>query len=66
MRSFLCLVITILFVGNATLKAQYYDRTVGVRAGTSFEASYKQFIFYHPNIQQALECLVGFQVDGFL
>lgn len=45
------------------LKAQYYDQTIGLRAGTSLEASYKRFIFYTPKAQQALEVLLGFQID---
>lgn len=46
-----------------SLHAQYYDQTVGVRAGTSIELSYKRFFFYTPKPQQALEILAGFQID---
>ncbi len=48
---------------SAPLKAQYYDQTVGLRGGTSLEASYKRFFFYTPKAQQALEILMGFQLD---
>ncbi|MGH1336993.1 MAG: hypothetical protein ACRBFS_12785 [Aureispira sp.] len=48
---------------SAPLKAQYYDQTMGVRAGTSLELSYKRFFFYTPKPQQALEILAGFQID---
>ena len=44
-------------------KAQYYDHALGFRAGTAFEVSYKRFIFFEPNIQQAFEGLAGFQID---
>lgn len=63
MRYFIALTIVFLFWGQTELKAQYYDQTIGFRAGTSVEASYKRFIFYTPNIQQAIEGLIGFQVD---
>lgn len=63
MKRFLCLIIAIIFIGQSELKAQYYDQTIGVRAGTSLEFSYKRFFFYTPDIQMAMECLAGFQVD---
>lgn len=57
MSCFLCLAL------HSSLQAQYYDQTVGVRAGTSLELSYKRFFFYTPKPQQALEILAGFQID---
>lgn len=48
---------------TTTVSAQYYDQTFGLRAGTSLELTYKQFFFYTPKPQQALEVLVGFQID---
>lgn len=48
---------------SSTLQAQYYDQTMGLRAGTSLELSYKRFFFYTPKPQQALEILAGFQID---
>jgi hypothetical protein len=63
MKSFLCIIFALLFLGNTALKAQYYDHAIGIRGGTSLEFSYKKFIFYHPNIQQAVESLIGFQAD---
>jgi len=62
MRFFLCIVLAVLFSATMT-QAQYYDQALGIRAGTSVEASYKRFIFYTPQIQQAIEGLIGFQVD---
>ena len=45
-------------------KAQYYDQAIGFRAGTSFEASYKRFIFHEPRyVQQAVEGLIGYHID---
>lgn len=63
MRYFFSLIIGIFLLGQTEVNAQYYDQTLGFRAGTSFELSYKRFIFYTPNIQQAIEGLIGFQVD---
>lgn len=65
MRYILCLMmISGLYFGNNELKAQYYDQALGFRAGTSFEASYKRFIFYAPRyVQQAAEVLVGYHID---
>lgn len=60
---FFCLIIGLLFAGQTEVKGQYYDQTLGFRGGTSFEVSYKRFIFYTPNIQQAIEGLIGFQLD---
>lgn len=45
------------------LQAQYYDQTIGLRAGTSLELTYKRFFFYTPKPQQALEVMAGFQID---
>ena len=55
--------ITFLTGSWSIVNGQYYDQTIGFRAGTSFEASYKRFIFYTPDVQQALEVLAGFQLD---
>lgn len=45
-------------------QAQYYDHALGVRAGTTFGASYKQFRELLPNQpQQAIELLFGIQLD---
>lgn len=63
MKQLLCLIIGIFILGQNSLKAQYYDQTIGLRAGTSFELTYKRFIFYTPDIQQAIEVMGGFQVD---
>lgn len=63
MRILFCLLTVILISGNSLLKAQYYDQSMGIRAGTSFEATYKRFIFFRPDIQQAVECMAGFQID---
>lgn len=53
----------ILLLGHGNLKAQYYDQALGFRAGTSFEVTYKRFIFYEPHIQQSIEGMAGFQLD---
>ena len=45
--------------------AQYYEHAVGFRAGTSLEASYKRFIFFEPQIQQAVEGLIGYHLDAW-
>lgn len=66
MRYFLTTVLflSILILGcNSSLSAQYYDQTIGLRAGTSVELSYKRFFFYTPKPQQALEVLLGVQID---
>ena len=62
-RYFFCLIIGLLIAGQTEVNAQYYDQTLGFRGGTSFEVSYKRFIFYTPNVQQAIEGLIGFQLD---
>lgn len=48
-----------------TSSAQYYEHAVGFRAGTSFEASYKRFVFFEPKIQQAVEGLIGYHLDAW-
>lgn len=63
MKYFFSLIIGLFILGQTEVNAQYYDQTIGFRAGTSLEASYKRFIFYTPNIQQAIEGLIGFQID---
>lgn len=63
MKRFFCLIISLFFIGEMTVQAQYYDQTIGLRAGTSFEVGYKRFIFYTPQVQQAVEFLAGFQLD---
>lgn len=57
------LTLTIALITAFSAKAQYYDHALGIRGGTSFEVSYKRFIFYTPDIQQAIEGLIGFQLD---
>lgn len=63
MKRLFCFVVTLFFIGQMSVQAQYYDQTIGLRGGTSFEISYKRFIFYTPQIQQAIEGLAGFQID---
>lgn len=63
MKHLLGLLAFICCLSSSSLQAQYYDQTIGFRAGTSLEASYKRFIFYTPNIQQAIEGLIGIQLD---
>lgn len=63
MKQLFYLIVAILFIGQTQIQAQYYDQTIGFRGGTSFEISYKRFIFYTPQIQQAIEGLAGFQLD---
>ncbi len=49
---------------GSKLRAQFYDHVLGVRAGTSMQASYKFFVFYQPtHIQQAVEVLGGVHFD---
>ncbi len=50
---------------STNLVAQYYEHAIGFRAGTSFEASYKRFIFFEPKIQQAVEGLIGYHLDAW-
>ncbi|BDS14506.1 hypothetical protein [Aureispira anguillae] len=63
MKYFFGIILGLFMMGQTELNAQYYDQTIGLRVGTSVEASYKRFIFYTPKIQQAIEFLGGFQVD---
>ncbi len=45
-------------------EAQYYDQALGLRAGTSFEITYKRFVFYAPrHVQQAVEIMAGYHLD---
>jgi hypothetical protein len=53
----------LLFLTYQQGKAQYYDYVIGARVGNTIGLSYKQFIFYYPNIQQAAEGVIGFQFD---
>ncbi len=57
------IIITLLCFSLSDSKAQYYDHAIGFRAGTSFELSYKRFIFFTPKWQQAIEGLVGYHID---
>lgn len=51
-------------INGTQARAQFYDHALGVRAGTSFQASYKFFLFYQPtHIQQAVEVLGGVHFD---
>ncbi|MCP4441534.1 MAG: hypothetical protein GY810_21710 [Aureispira sp.] len=59
----LLFILTFIVGLNFASKAQYYDHALGIRGGTSLEVSYKRFIFYTPSIQQAIEGLIGFQID---
>ncbi len=65
MRYLLSIIVAILCLSaNKQATAQYYDHAIGFRAGTSFELSYKRFIFYKPRyFQQAFEVLVGYHID---
>jgi hypothetical protein len=65
MRYFLSIIIAIMLLGDAQeAKGQYYDQAIGFRAGTSFELSYKRFLFYNPRyFQQAGEVLIGYHID---
>jgi hypothetical protein len=59
-----CLFNIILLLTSYAAQAQYYDSALGLRAGTSFQASYKRFLFYDPtHIQQSIEGLFGVQLD---
>lgn len=59
-----CLLNIIFLLTAYTTQAQYYDSSLGLRAGTSMQASYKRFLFYDPtHIQQSIEGLFGVQLD---
>ena len=57
------LLFILLFLTYQYSKAQYYDEVIGARGGNTIGLSYKRFIFYYPNIQQAAEGVIGFQFD---
>ncbi|MFK7798171.1 MAG: hypothetical protein AB8E82_12005 [Aureispira sp.] len=63
MKYYYYLLISVCWFACSPIKAQYYDQTMGLRAGTSLELTYKRFFFYTPKPQQALEVLAGFQID---
>lgn len=46
---------------NNSAQAQYYDNAIGVRGGTIFGATYKEFIGTRP--QQAIEAILGLNID---
>ncbi|EJF52820.1 hypothetical protein SapgrDRAFT_1095 [Saprospira grandis DSM 2844] len=52
-----------LFMGFSSLSAQHYDQAIGLRGGTSFQLSYKEFFSYYPSPQMAWEVLVGVHID---
>jgi hypothetical protein len=62
-RYIFLLMIGVCLLSQKEAKAQYYDHAIGFRAGTAYELSYKRFLFYYPNVQQAIEGLIGFQLD---
>jgi hypothetical protein len=60
-KIFICLLLLIGFYQQS--QAQFYDHVIGMRAGNTIGLSYKRFIFYYPDIQQAIEGVAGFQFD---
>ena len=54
----------LLLFGLAQLaQAQYYDRAIGLRTGTTVGLSYKYFTAHQPSVQQAVEGLLSLQLD---
>lgn len=62
MKRFVCLLLFSLLASSS--QAQYYDHAIGLRAGTTFGFSYKEFRNLLPNQpQQAIEAILGIQLD---
>lgn len=62
-KVFIICICFFLMMGDSKLCAQYYDDALGLRAGTSFEMSYKRFIKFDKYIQQGFEVMAGLQID---